>query len=58
MMALHLALEKEFDPVLLTWLVQHGASPELPDRDGVSARAKASRKRDRRYLAAIDKGKP
>ena len=56
--ALHLALEKEFDPVLLTWLVQHGASPELPDRGGVSASAKASRKRDRRYLAAIDKGKP
>jgi len=54
--ALHLALEKEYDPALLTWLVRHGATPDLEDAGGVSARLKASRKRDRRYLAAIERG--
>ena len=51
--ALHIGVEKEFDPALLAWLVRHGASPDVEDRDGVSARLKASRKRDRRYLAAL-----
>jgi ankyrin repeat protein len=54
--ALHLLLEKEADPALLTWLVRHGASADIDDRAGVSARLKASRKRDRRYLAAIERG--
>lgn len=53
--ALHLALEKEFDPRLLTWLVEHGASPDLEDGDRVSARLKASRKRDPRFLAALER---
>jgi ankyrin repeat protein len=51
--ALHHAIEKEFDPALLTWLVRHGASPDIEDREHVSARLKASRKRDKRYLAAL-----
>jgi ankyrin repeat protein len=51
--ALHHGIEKEFDPALLTWLVKHGASPDIPDRDGVSARLRASRKRDKRFLAAL-----
>lgn len=51
--ALHHGIEKEFDPSLLAWLVKHGASPDVPDRQGVTARAKASRKRDQRFLEAL-----
>ena len=52
--ALHHGVEKEFDPALLRWLVQHGASPDIKDREGVTARLKASRKRDKRFLAALE----
>ena len=51
--ALHHGVEKEFDPSLLRWLVKHGASPDVPDRLGVTARAKASRKRDKRFVEAL-----
>jgi ankyrin repeat protein len=51
--ALHHGIEKEFDPSLLKWLVEHGASPDIPDHVGVSPRRKASRKRDKQYLAAL-----
>jgi ankyrin repeat protein len=51
--ALHHGIEKEFDPALLKWLVSHGASPDVADRQGVSPRVKASRKRDRRFLVAL-----
>jgi len=51
--ALHIGLEKDFDPARLAWLVKQGASIDLPDRRGVTARAKAARKRDPRYRAAI-----
>jgi ankyrin repeat protein len=51
--ALHHGVDKEFDPALLEWLVKHGASPDIKDRDGVSPRVKASRKRDKRFLAAL-----
>jgi ankyrin repeat protein len=51
--ALHHGVEKEFDPSLLAWLVTHGASPDVPDRQGVTARAKASRKRDQRFFDAL-----
>jgi ankyrin repeat protein len=51
--ALHYAVEKEFDPAELAWLVEHGASPEIKDKRGVSARDGASRKRDKRWLAAL-----
>jgi ankyrin repeat protein len=51
--ALHHGVEKEFDPRLLAWLVRHGASPDLTDRDGISARLKASRKRDKRWFTAL-----
>ncbi len=51
--ALHHGIEKEFDPDQLAWLVQHGASPDITDRGGVSARLKASRKRDQRWLKAL-----
>ena len=52
--ALHIGIEKEFDPPLLKWLVKHGASPDIPDREGVTARAKASRKRNKAFLAALE----
>jgi hypothetical protein len=51
--ALHIGIEKEFDPALLKWLVTHGASPDIADRDGVTARLKASRKRNKQFLAAL-----
>ena len=51
--ALHIGIEKEFDPRLLAWLVKHGASPDIPDREGVTARLKASRKRNKRYVKAL-----
>lgn len=51
--ALHWGVEKEYDPTLLAWLVKRGASPDKRDRDGVSARERASRKRDKRFLAAL-----
>lgn len=52
--ALHHGIEKEFDLTLLTWLVKHGASPDITDKQGVSPRVKASRKRDKKFLAAME----
>ena len=51
--ALHHGVEKEFEPGMLTWLVKHGASPDIEDRDGISARLKASRKRDKKFFEAL-----
>lgn len=51
--ALLIGVEREYEPALLRWLVDHGASPDIPDREGVSARLRASRKRDRRFAAAL-----
>lgn len=51
--ALHHGVEREYDPALLRWLVEHGASPDIPDREGVTARLRASRKRDKRFVAAL-----
>jgi len=51
--ALYHGVDKEFDPALLRWLVKHEASPDISAHDGVSARLKASRKRDKRFLAAL-----
>ena len=51
--ALHYGVEKEFDPLQLAWLVDHGASPDIKDKSGVSARDRASRKRDKRWLDAL-----
>ena len=52
--ALHHGIEKDVDPALLAWLVKHGAAPDLPNRAGVSARAAAARKRDRRFREALE----
>ena len=51
--ALHYGVEKEYDPALLKWLVKHGASAEIKDRDGVTARLRAWRKRDKKWFAAM-----
>jgi ankyrin repeat protein len=51
--ALHHGIEKKFDPALLSWLVKHGASVDVVDHTGASPRVLASRKRDKRYLAAL-----
>jgi ankyrin repeat protein len=51
--ALHYGVEKEFDPGELRWLVNAGASPDIKDKKGVSARDRASRKRDKRWLDAL-----
>lgn len=51
--ALHYGVEKEFDPAQLAWLVDHGASPDIKDTSGVSARERASRKRDKRWRDAL-----
>jgi ankyrin repeat protein len=51
--ALRYGIEKEFDPALLRWLVRHGASPDIEARDGITPRERASRKRDKRFAAAV-----
>lgn len=51
--ALHYGVRKGFDPALLKELVRSGASPDIEDHQGVSARLLASRKRDKRYLKAF-----
>jgi ankyrin repeat protein len=52
--ALHIGVEREYDPALLQWLVGHGASPDIPDREGVTARQRALRKRNKRFAVAMD----
>lgn len=51
--ALQHGVEKEFDPAQMAWLVDHGASPDIKDENGASARDRASRKRDKRWLDAL-----
>lgn len=51
--ALHCGVEREYDPSLLKWLVRHGASPDIPDKGGITPRSKASRKRDKRFFKAL-----
>lgn len=51
--ALHYGLKNGFEPSLLRFLVGNGASPDIKDGEGVSARQQASRKRDKTFLAAL-----
>ena len=51
--ALHIGVEKEFEPALLKWLVKHGASPDIPNVQGITARQLASRKRKKEFAAAL-----
>jgi ankyrin repeat protein len=52
--ALHHGIEKAFAPDLLSWLVSQGASPDIEDSQGVSPRARAARKRNPRFLMALE----
>ena len=52
--ALRQSVDREFDPALLKWLVARGASPDINASDGVSARLRASRKRDKRFVLAFE----
>jgi hypothetical protein len=40
---LHYGVEKEFDPTQLRWLISHGASPDVKDKNSVSARDRSCR---------------
>jgi ankyrin repeat protein len=51
--ALHIGVEKEYDPALLEWLVARGADPSIPDRAGVTAWVKAARKRNKKWAFAL-----
>lgn len=51
--ALHIGVEKEYDPALLEWLVARGADPSIPDRDGVTAWVKAARKRNKKWAFVL-----
>ena len=51
--ALYYGVEREFDPSLLRWLVKHGASAEIKDKLGITARLRATRKRDKRFQDAF-----
>ena len=55
--ALHYGVEKEYDPAQLAWLVDHGASADIKDKGGISAHERAARKRDKRWLAALARGR-
>jgi len=52
--ALHYGIEKEFEPALLKFLVASGASTKIGDHEGVTPLTRAARKRDKRFLDAID----
>jgi ankyrin repeat protein len=51
--ALHYGVEREFEPALLRWLVAHGASPDIEDNDGITARVRALHKRNKSYAEAL-----
>jgi ankyrin repeat protein len=51
--ALHYGIEREFDPSLLKWLVQHGALTGIRDKDGTTPLEMASRKRNKRFFDAL-----
>jgi hypothetical protein len=51
---LHTVLEKGYDVEVFRLLLKHGANPDLPGRNGRTVRQIASRKKDRRYAAALD----
>ena len=52
---LHTALRKGYDVSVFSLLLDYGANPDVPGRDGRTVRDIASRKRDRKYLYAIER---
>ena len=51
--ALHHGVERNYDPSLLRWLLRQGASPDIRDRNGITPRARAERKRDKRFTKVL-----
>jgi hypothetical protein len=51
---LHTALEKGYDVDVFKLLLKHGANPDVPGKDGRTVRDIASRKRDKRYIEAVN----
>jgi ankyrin repeat protein len=54
MTALHLMLKKGSDPEAIAMVIRHGACGDIPDRDGKTAHAILSRKRDPALRALAD----
>jgi hypothetical protein len=51
---LHSVLHKGYDVKVFTRLLAHGANPDVPGKDGRTVREIAARKRDKRYIDAIE----
>jgi hypothetical protein len=51
---LHLALDRGFDVTFFKLLLRHGANPDMPGKGKRTVREITSRKRDKRFSAAID----
>jgi hypothetical protein len=51
---LHSVIEKGYDVDVFKLLLKHGADPDVPGKDGRTVREIASRKKDRRYIDALD----
>ncbi len=52
--ALHLALKKGYDVEVFELLLSYGADPDVPGKDGRTVREIASRKKDARYIEAVN----
>jgi len=52
---LHTVLRKGYDVSVFSLLLDYGANPDVPGREGRSVRAIASKKRDRQFLYAIER---
>jgi len=55
---LHTALDKGYDVEVFKLLLEHGANPDVPGKDGRTVRQIAARKRDKRYFQAIPPAGP
>jgi hypothetical protein len=52
---LHTALKKGYDVSVFSLLLDYGANPDVPGREGRTVRDIASKKRDKKYLYAIER---
>jgi hypothetical protein len=50
---LHTVLKKEYDVGVFRLLLEHGANPDVPGKDGRTVREIAARKKDKRYFHAL-----
>ena len=51
---LHTVLEKGYEVEVFKLLLKHGANPDMPGKDNRTVREIAARKRDKRYIEAIE----